>query len=70
MMWVSEALGGIGSAAKSGVPVRENTKATCGKRLSIFSFASCIACDCDSDVLGMRFTSITMFFSSRVGVNS
>ncbi len=67
---MSVALGGIGSAARSGVPPREKTKATCGKRRSMFSLMNCIACDCDSDVLGMRFTSITMFFSSSSGMNS
>ena len=70
MMYVSDAFGGIGSAARSGVPVREKTKATCGNRPAIVSLASCMACDCESDVLGIRLTSMTMFFSSRVGVNS
>ena len=34
---MSEAFGGIGSLASSGVPVLENTKATCGRRLTVFS---------------------------------
>ena len=51
---MSDAFGGIGSLAISAVPVLENTKATCGKRLTVFSTASCIACDCVSAVLGMR----------------
>ncbi len=64
------ALGGIGSAARSGVPLRENTNATCGNLAIILSLMNCIACDCDSDVLGIRFTSMTMFFSSSFGMNS
>ena len=60
----------MGSAAKSGVPPRENTNATSRNLLIRFSLANCIACDCDSDVLGIRFTSMTIFFSSRMGTNS
>ena len=36
----------------------------------MFSLVNCIACDCDKRGAGMRLTSMTMFFSSRVGVNS
>ena len=52
------------------MPVLENTKATCGKRLTVFSTASCIACDCVSAVEGMRIACMAMFFSSSVGMNS
>jgi hypothetical protein len=34
------------------------------------SIRSCIRCDCASAVLGTRLTSMTIFFSSSVGVNS
>ena len=70
MMKVSDAFGGIGSLAISAVPVFENTKATWGKRLITFSTPSCMACDCVSDVLGMRNACMVMFFSSSVGMNS
>ena len=36
----------------------------------ILSLMNCIACDWASDVLGIRFTSMTMFFSSSFGMNS
>ena len=70
MMKVSEALGGIGSEAISAVPVFEKTKATCGKRLIVFSTSNCIACDWESAVPGMRSACMAMFFSSSVGMNS
>ena len=69
-MKVSEALGGIGSAAISAVPVFEKTKATWGNWLMDFSTANCIACDWVKPVLGMRSACMAMFFSSRVGMNS
>ena len=34
------------------------------------STPSCMACDCEMAVEGMRRASMTMFFSSSVGVNS
>ncbi len=52
------------------MPLRENTKATSGNVLTMFSLANCMSCDCASEVEGMRLTSITMFFSSRMGTNS
>ena len=56
--------------AASAVPVFENTTATCGNLRIIFSIISCMACDWESDVLGMRKAFMTMFFSSSVGMNS
>lgn len=46
------------------------TTAASGNLLIWRSIGSCIACDYASAVLGARRTSMTMFFSSRIGVNS
>ena len=50
------------------MPVFENTKATCGNLLTACSTLSCMACDCVSEVDGIRSAFIAMLFSSSVGM--
>ena len=60
---MSEAFGGIGSAARSGVPVREKTNADLRKFADrSFEVELHAPATAPATVLGMRFTSMTMFF--------
>ena len=54
MTKISAMLGGIGSVATSGVPIREKTLSTSGKLLMRFSRISCISTDCSKPVPGIR----------------
>ena len=50
---ISAILGGIGSVATSGVPMRENTLSTSGNALIRCSSTSCISTDCSRPVDGI-----------------
>ena len=67
---ISAILGGIGSVATSGVPMRENTLSTSGNALIRCSSTSCISTDCSRPVEGILSAWTVISPSFSCGTNS